>query len=280
MSEYCLNPINVPKPPKHTQVKIRCLTCSKFSVCKLVTDYLKTAYLIQEILGDPQEDRELVPCDCGFVGYDIENPENYLPATLSVINLKEEEEPYSGKLKALKYKDENNLQALYEVEGYLVVFKITWDEAFERYSFSDGKELYYDITFKPAIYIFDDAALQAWREELIRKKEEEKEKEKDIINTTFFSAILNCDFYELDKNLTEEQGWKRMELHWKDHPPYKPCHPKLYHLATYHMEPRKVPELDHSFAPTPILYPVFLPKSKKSCPPKKPPIRRDEDNEY
>lgn len=278
MSEYCLNPVNIPEPPRHTQIKPRCLICKKFPVCRIREDYLKTAYLIQEVLGDPQEDRELVPCDRGFVGYDIENPTDYLPETLSIVNLKEGEEPYNGTLKALKYKDKDRLQALYDVEGYLVVFKITWDEAFERYTLSDGTELYYSIIFKPVSYEIDDTALQVWRLEMIEKEEEEKEKEKDIIDTTHFSAILNCDFFEADKHLTEEQGWKRMELHWKDHPPYRPCHPKLYHLATYHIEPRHVPELDHSFAPTPILYPVFLPKPP--CPPpKRPPMRRDDMND-
>lgn len=32
--------------------------------------------------------------------------------------------------------------------------------------------------------------LLTWREEMERKEEEDKEKE--VINTTFFSAILNC----------------------------------------------------------------------------------------
>lgn len=280
MKEKFLTPINVPKPPRHTQIKPRCATCKKFPVCNIREDYLKTAFLIQEVLGDPQEDRELRCCDCGFHGYDLENPKSYLADVLSILNPNEKEEPLNGELQAIKYKDKNNLQALYNVDGYLVVFRITWDEAFERYTISDGTELYYDIEFKPAEYTIEDSALQAWRAEIIAKEEEEEEKEKDIINTTFFSAILNCDFYEHDKHLTEKEGWQRMELHWRKMPPphEPPCGPHYHHLATYHIEPREVPMIESKFSPAPVLYPVFIPKPP--CPPpKRPPRRRDDIND-
>lgn len=52
MSKY-FEPIDLPVPPLHTQVKVPCATCTKFPVCNLREDCLKTAYLIQEILGDP-----------------------------------------------------------------------------------------------------------------------------------------------------------------------------------------------------------------------------------
>jgi len=52
--------------------------------------------------------------------------------------------------------------------------------------------------------------LLSWRQE---KEEEEKEKEKgDLINTTFFSATLNCQFYEFDKKANEKEKLHRMAL--------------------------------------------------------------------
>lgn len=278
MKEKFLVPINIPRPPRHTQIKPRCATCKKFPVCNIREDYLKTAFLIQEILGDPQEDRELRCCDCGFYGRDLENPSSYLSDALEVINPDEtKEEPLTGRLQAIKYKNINFLQALYNVNGYSVVFKIFWDKAFERYTISDGLELYYNIKFKPVSYSIDDTALQAWRLEMIEKEEEEKSKEKDIINTTFFSAILNCDFYEQDKKLNEKEGWHRMELHWEKIFSKSSCPPIYHHLATYHIEPREVPGINSKFSPIPILYPVFVPKP--SYPPARPPKRRDDVND-
>ena len=54
------------------------------------------------------------------------------------------------------------------------------------------------------------------------------------------------------------------------------CH--HHHIATFHFENEKVPELSAKFSPVPVLYPVFIPKNKnKKCKPK-PPIRREDFN--
>lgn len=54
------------------------------------------------------------------------------------------------------------------------------------------------------------------------------------------------------------------------------CH--HHHIATFHFENEKVPELSSKFSPIPVLYPVFIPKDKeKKCKPK-PPIRREDFN--
>lgn len=56
MKEIFLTPIDVPKPPHHTQIQVRCFTCKHFPVCLIKKDYLKTAVLIEGILGNPQKD--------------------------------------------------------------------------------------------------------------------------------------------------------------------------------------------------------------------------------
>ena len=56
MKEVFLTPIDVPKPPHHTQIQVRCFTCKHFPVCLIKKDYLKTAVLIEGILGNPQKD--------------------------------------------------------------------------------------------------------------------------------------------------------------------------------------------------------------------------------
>ena len=56
MKEIFLTPIDVPKPPHHTQIQVRCFTCKHFPVCLIKKDYLKTAILIEGILCNPQKD--------------------------------------------------------------------------------------------------------------------------------------------------------------------------------------------------------------------------------
>lgn len=52
-----LTPIKVKTPPYNSKVHWpRCFTCEKFEVCNLRSDYLKTLLLIENILGNPQED--------------------------------------------------------------------------------------------------------------------------------------------------------------------------------------------------------------------------------
>lgn len=271
--DYFLSPIQVSKPPCHTQIKPYCATCKKFPVCSIREDYLKTAYLIQQILGDPQDDRELRCCDESFSGYNFDSPEKLFPTELDAVPAFDKTETLTGKLLAAKFRSKDFIQLLYDFDKYLVIFKVTWSEEFSRYELRDGKEVYYGIKYELKSSEFDDAALQEWRVEKI--KEEEENKNKDIINTTYFSAILKCDFYEQDKHLTEKEGLDRMFMKWKkcgcDKPPY-------YHFATYHIENKEVPCLDHNFAPTPVLYPIFIPKCPPTCYPKRPAARRDDLN--
>lgn len=271
MKKNCLTPIDVSIPPPHTQIIPRCATCKKFCVCSIREDYLKTAYLIQQILGDPQDDRELKPCcDYDFYGCDFEEPEKLFPINIET-KYQGNEDSIIGVFQNAKYIDKDNIRVLYKIDDYLVVFKVEWDEEFSRYQFLDGKEIYYGVIFKIKYSEFDDTELQSWRQEQIKKEEENNDK--DIINTTYFSATLNCCFYEQDKTLTEKTGLERLKLHCDSC-----CDSQYHHLATHHIEPNKVPCFNPTFTPFPILYPVFLPKPP--CPPPKDyPQKRDNLNE-
>lgn len=59
MKEVFLTPIEMPKPPHHTQIQIRCFSCKHFPVCLIKKDYMKTAILIEGILGNPPKNYEV-----------------------------------------------------------------------------------------------------------------------------------------------------------------------------------------------------------------------------
>ena len=270
-----LTPINVEEPPKHTQLHPRCFTCKKFPVCNLREDYLKTILLIQNILGDPQEDRALfyyndewmiLPC---FSGLDIEEAESYFPANITT------ETEKNGTFMVAKYRNTELVQFLYKIENYYVLFQANWNEQNGQFDISIGHEVFYNIIYNLSENSIHEinAGLIQWRAD--EKEKEEERKDMDIINTTYFSAQLNCEFYEWEKGLTELEGIKRLI---KEFPEGIPCKDgTTYHLATFHAEPHKVP-LYHpengkvAFAPMP--YPVFVPPAckKKKC------ITRGEQN--
>lgn len=267
MKEYFLTPIEIKEPPRHTQIHPRCYTCKKFPVCNLREDYLKTALLMQRILGDPQDDRELgyynsswgrVP---GYKGYNFENPGEYFPETITT-------EKNTGTFKEAKYRNKDIVQFIYDIEGYFVLFNAVYDQDDGVFDFSEGREIYYGLKYT----LSDDSmvelavGLESWRLEMIAHEEDSKDLE--VINTTYFSAKLECDFYEWEKGLTEEEGIKRMIAFFPNGIPCKDG--TYYHLATFHIEPHKVPCYHPengkvAFAPMP--YPVFIPpRCKKDLP--------------
>lgn len=233
-----MTPIHVPMPPPHTQIHPRCFTCKKFPVCSLREDYLKTAMLIQWVLGDPQEDREVgwIDYNCGklydFKGFNFHNPSEIFPETITTS--KDEEGTYLD----AKWRNLNIVQFIYMVDNYYVQFDAFWNHELQVFEIRSGHEIYYNIPY--SLSADSDATivenLGVWRNEM---EEKEKENENyDVINTTHFSAILNCAFYEQQKGLTEKQGIERMFIHY---PHGFPCHhhhhPFFHHLATYHVEP-------------------------------------------
>jgi hypothetical protein len=60
----------------------------------------------------------------------------------------------------------------------------------------DGHEVYYNTPYELDSASVDTivVGLLLWREEMIEKEKENEHY--DIINTTYFSATLNCRFYE------------------------------------------------------------------------------------
>lgn len=138
------------------------------------------------------------------------------------------------------------------------MFVFTWSYEFERYELTYSKEIYFGIPFTLSQETINSliTPLIPWREEQIRKEEEEKDK--DIINTTLFSCDLRCSEYEFDKKQ------KNCEITEDYH-----------HIATYHKEDSPVPLYKDYYWPHPIAYPVFIPSDVKPNP--APPHRRGDD---
>lgn len=282
-----LSPIEVETPPYNTKLHWpRCFTCEHFPICTdLRSDYLKTCLLIEQILGNPQEDRELckarrdVNCGC-YKGMPIENPETIFPETLvfSKRTLPDKTvltENVEGKLEGAVYQDFNTVLFKYNSEGFIVVFKANYNEELKEFEIMDGVEVVYGIIYEfPADSILEvQVNLDAWQEDMKSKVNPDP----DIINTTYFSAQLNCDFFKPIKGLTPEEGMKRIIARY---PEGVPCGDGLYyHLETLHIEPYKTAWWNPNagkvaFVPAP--YPVFVPAK---CKPKKPLRREDLQNE-
>lgn len=130
-SEYCLTPIikQIPAPP-HTKIHVRCFTCRKFPVCNIRQDYLKTAQLIENIIGNPCENLELKcypPC---FTGTSIIVGNQYLPSTITTTG------DNKGTYEALKMEDFNTFNFIYKINNYLIMF--TAEYVNEIRSFGDN----------------------------------------------------------------------------------------------------------------------------------------------
>lgn len=277
---YFLTPIKVCEPPEHTKIKnIRCFTCKKFPVCNIRDDYLKTVSLIENIIGDPQEDRKLnwYNCKCGcidnFYGYFFYDHEKYFPNETKIIFNEKEE---TGRFFEAKFRNSDFVQFIYEVNNYLILFNAVYNKDKDEYTISEGVEIFYK---EDATLLQDDINvikenLLLWREMILEKEKQEI----DIINTTYFSAQLNCDFYEWEKGLTESEGIRRIIAEYPDGIQLKDG--SYYHLATYHIEAGKIPCYHPqngkvAFAPFP--YPVYCPTPCKPMP--RPPRRRGDINE-
>ena len=139
---FTFNPISVEQPPCHTKIHIRCHTCAKKRVCGLMTDYLKTATLIENILGNPQKDRAIA-CDWGFTG--LEFDEQIFPTEIQASTNGAEET--TGTYINAKYKNKDKVKLLYEIKKYFVMFTFTWDEGEQTYKLTSNKEIYFGIPF-------------------------------------------------------------------------------------------------------------------------------------
>lgn len=139
-----------------------------------------------------------------------------------------------------------------------------------------GKEIYYEMSCG----LTEDDDYELLKLGLATLKEdiedvESKTKKPEIINTTAFSAQLDCKYYEWEKGLTYEDGIQRMMM-----PPPEDDFAKFKHISTYHVEQEGVPNYYHYPAP-PKFYPMPFyfepPKKDCHCPP---PHTRDEMNDF
>lgn len=268
-----------PPPPEHTRIKVRCFTCRHFPICEIRSDYLKTAKLIQNVLGAPNDSYEIsslpfkIP---DFEGITIENWKEYFPETVTTKNGK------TGYFYMAKYQyskcccKDNYIKFIYIVDKFYVLFTAIYNEETKEFDIPAGKEICYGVSCEIAE---DLELLQIGLLDLKEDIEKQESKPKDVINTTAFSAQLDCKFYEWEKGLDYNEGIKRIVAQYPDGVPIGPCG-ELYHLATYHIEDKCVPcyhpENGYpAFAPLP--YPVYIPPTckKHECA-----RTRDELNEF
>lgn len=238
-------------PPRHTQMEVRCFTCSKFPVCNIRKDYLKTVSLIQKILGDPSEDYLLeekpihIP---HYHGTPIKDSSLYFPNEVAANTLIKPEDELTGIFSSAKFKDIDNLQFVYNFNGYYVIFSAKYDTSEALYVISQGRDIYYKIKYQINETSLDELQLGLldWR-----KFKEENTDVPDVINTTFFTAKVDCHHYEWIKNLSYSDGLKRMIIQFPEGIPIDE-EGTLFHLATYHYEPNQI-ELPH-ISPFPYPY--------------------------
>ena len=258
-----LFPIPPQLPPKHTQIQPRCLTCTHFEMCSFKKDYLKTLTLIQNDLGSPQADYELsnryitIP---GFIGLPIINQDDYFPKEVIFNN-----SDNKGKLWLAKFNGINYINVVYKDRKYYILLKLEYDKENEIYKLKSCQEAFYKVDYE----LNDDSlvdiqlGLIEWREKIIDAQLPPPPPIPDIINTTHFSANLNCDMYNWNKKSFED-AVKDFLTKYPNGIPLEDGGRTLYHIATYHIAGGEVP-----YAP------LFFPQEEKKKP-KLPKKRRDD----
>lgn len=255
----CCGPILTPLPdmpsPKNSRIMVRCFTCKHFEVCSIRKDYLKTAQLISEVLGGPacsmQMHPENIPKFKNYVGTIITEPLDYFPEKITVNTDKE------GIFYQAKYITFNCIQFIYIVQNKYVIFSANYDYDTKEFVISRGCDEKGNHN-----YIINNNDITTLQISLIDWREEMKEiptQIPDIINTSAFSARLDCQFYEQEKGLQYEEGIRRLAIKY----PYGiPIDDKgsLYHIATYHAEPCQVPMIPVYDMPCSYMPMPYVPK--------------------
>lgn len=257
-----LNSVEIFPRPAHTNIACACKDCDRREVCAFQEDYLKTLTLIQNVLGDPQKDREIICNDDGFTGYTFDD-NSIFPQEIDVLATNGTE-PIKGSFLSAKWVSTEKVKFLYKIEDYYVMFIIEWDKNFEKYIYSIGKELYYGIQYT----LMETSAneiievLNAWKTEA----DENKNADLDVINTTPFSATLSCKYFKAGKIYRGIQSHHNHNCDVED---------EYEHIATYHLEPHEVKPAPMPNKPVNLAYPWFIPAPAphKSVPK---PKRRDD----
>lgn len=263
MNQLFLNSINITPQPIHTKIAVACEQCSHKCICAFQEDYLKTLTLIQNVLGDPQKDREIIYNDDGFTGYTFDD-NSIFPQEIDVLATNGTE-PIKGSFLSAKWVSIEKIKFLYKIEDYYVMFIIEWDKNFEKYIYSIGKELYYGIQYtlteESANAIIE--VLNTWKTEA----DENKNSELDVINTTPFSATLSCKYFKAGQTYRNLQSNTNHNCDVEG---------DYQHIATYHIENKQIKPAPMSNKPVNLAYPWFVPAPAPQCPPPKPKRRDDQ----
>lgn len=266
-------PISPKLPPAHTQIQPRCFTCKHFEMCSFKKDYLKTVFLIQKDLGSPHFDYELtnryfiIP---GLVGIPILNQDLYFPKKIKFDNSDDD-----GKLWVAKFNGINYINVVYTSKKYYILLKLVYNKETEAYDLKSCEEAFYKIKYELNISSLEEIqnGLLNWREKIINMELPVPPPKPDVINTTHFSANLNCDMYDWNK-LSFKDAIEKMVKKYPYGIPIDKDDRVLYHIATYHIEQGEVP-----YAPllngkvNKNVVPYIPPTPIK---PPKPPKRRDD----
>ena len=267
-------PIDPPVPPKHTQIAPRCFTCKHFEMCKYKKDYLKTATLIQNDLGDPGFAFELtdkyvtIP---GFDGFPLMHEEKYFPHEVIFDN-----SDHPGILFAAKFNGINFVNVVYKDTKYFILIQLQYDRDSSLYELSSCQEAFYKIPYELNKDSLETIQLNLieWREVIVNARvpvDFIQPPHKDVINTTHFSAALECDLYEWNKKSFKDSIDELNKNYPKGIPIDENGH-QLYHIATFHVVNGEVPysPLYRPEVVSPNKY--FPPKNSNPIP--KPPKRR------
>jgi hypothetical protein len=254
-------------PPEPTKVQPKCYSCKKFPICSIRKDYLKAASLIENLLGNPNKDLELkwykskyfprpLP---NFEGFDLENYADYFTFDMAA-TIQDKKE--SGSIKEVKYHNKDFIQFLCDFEDYLAIITAIWNDKTNEYDISEGKEIFYHLKYTLTDETVENFQINllVWREDM--EKKEKDGKELDLINTTYFTAELDCQFYEFNKEKKRPEDY-----------------PHLHHVATYHIEPHKVKEMEQP-KEIPTGFPCVLPPYPVPTEFREKPIRRGDRDEY
>ena len=226
-------------PPKHTQVQPRCFTCKHFEMCSYRRDYLKTITLIQNSLGAPQADYQLtnnyitIP---NFIGFPLVDQQKYLPEEVDFDNSNNK-----GKLFLSKFNGINYVNIVYLELNHYILIQLKYNKDSELYELKSCEEAFYGVSYELAQKSLEEIqlGLVEWRDIVINSPMPPPPPRPDIINTTHFSAMVNCDMYEWNRESFEE-ALIRLSNKYPFGIPID-GEGKLYHIATYHIADREVP---------------------------------------
>lgn len=235
-----LAPIPPRIPPKHTQVQPRCFTCEHFEMCAFKQDYLKTVTLIQNCLGAPSYDYEwttkyiTIP---DFVGLPIINEDKFFPKEVVFDN-----SDNKGKLFLSKFNGINFVNVVYKDTKYYILIQLKYNTETELYEVKSCQEAFYKVKYELNKDSLEEIqlGLMEWREIIINSPAVPPPPKKDIINTTHFSAVLDCDMYSWNRDSFDD-AIKKLIKKYPNGIPIGPDGRALYHIATYHVAEWEVP---------------------------------------